>query len=181
MPETRLTVYVTAQTTNLLATGTISYDEVRKQLDLLGVEKVYLENYRTGLLVPQTHLAKVRNAFKDSYEVSGGSCIGTWGEDWGRYADFGFKVVCLTDQKNLNLIARAMKEAGEVFDEVLIDDFWANWCACSHCVAEFNREYGFSISSEMLQRALARGDNQLSRFWARFSTELFSKYLTSTL
>ncbi|RLE99252.1 MAG: hypothetical protein DRJ57_02595, partial [Thermoprotei archaeon] len=99
-------------------------------------------------------------------------CIGTWGEGWGRYADFGFRVICLTDERNLELVEEAMEEAGEVFNEVLIDDFWANWCTCQHCVKRFSEEYGLNVTPELLRAEFRRGASPLAALWARFSVRL---------
>ena len=167
----KLAAYVTAHTVRKLANGEISFSDAHRLLDNLGVDKVYLENYRSGLTVTLEELKRVADMFGD-YEVAGGSCIGTWGDGWGRYADFGFKVVCLTDQRNLQLISEAMSLAGEVFDEILIDDFWANWCTCSNCVSRFNERYGQATTPEHLRDELTRGKGPLPSMWARFSTEL---------
>lgn len=115
MASVKLAVYVTAHTVRKIARGELDLAAARRLLDKLGIEKVYIENYRFGLLVGRDELEAAVSAFR-GYEVAGGSCIGTWGEGWGRYADFGFKVVCLTDERNLKLIEEAMEGAGEVFD-----------------------------------------------------------------
>jgi len=175
VPETKLAVYVTAHTVKKLVGGALAPERALALLYRLGVEKVYLENYRDGLLVPPSELEKARKLFEGRYEVAGGSCIGTWGEGWGRYADYGFRVVCLTDERNLELLARAMRELGSVFEEALIDDFWAQWCTCSYCVERFNSEFGLRATPEALRRELARGDTPTARMWARFSTELLSR------
>lgn len=173
MPETRLAVYVTAQTVKQLAEASLPAEKALELLRRLNVERVYVENYRMGLFVPPDQLAKVGKVFSsEGYEVAGGSCIGTWGEGWGRYADFGFRVICLTDERNLALLEKAMREAGAAFDSILIDDFWAQWCTCPNCVAEFNRRFGLSVSRSVLLRELSRGDTPTARLWSRFSTEL---------
>ena len=178
MTRTKLAVYAIAHTVRKLAQGALDPEKVFTLLDHLGVEKIYLENYRDGLFVSPSELGKVRKLFEGKYEVAGGTCIGTWGEGWGRYVPEdheSFRVVCLTDERNLELLAKAARELGSVFEEALIDDFWAQWCTCPYCVERFNSEFGLRVTPEALRRELARGDTPTARMWARFSTELLSR------
>ncbi|RLE95782.1 MAG: hypothetical protein DRJ57_06250, partial [Thermoprotei archaeon] len=75
MAGVKLAIYVTAHTVRKIARGELDLSSVKRLLHKLGVEKVYLENYRFGLLVERGELEAAISVFK-GYEVAGGSCIG---------------------------------------------------------------------------------------------------------
>ena len=170
----RIATFMTAHTVRRIVKEKDYLNKLKNIFNELNIEKVYIENYRSGLQVTTEELRKARKLLENEYEVSGGTCIGTWGEDWGRYADYGFKVICLTDNKNLNLLAKVMRQAASVFDEILIDDFWANWCYCDECISRFNEQYGFNLNVRSFREALLRKDPQIMSCWADYSTKLLT-------
>ncbi len=168
----KLASYITAQAVRRFTHDKKLLEQGRRLLNRLGVRKVYVENYRSGLLVDKDELVDIREILQDGFEVSGGTCIGTWGRGWGRRAGLSSKVICLNDERNLAMLTEVMAHAASVFNEVLIDDFWANWCYCDVCIERFNREYGLSLTPEELRRAVERSDPVIMAYWAEYSSRI---------
>ncbi|ADX83616.1 hypothetical protein [Saccharolobus islandicus] len=168
MKEFKLAVYVTAPTLKSLNEERTNH--LIEKLKELGVSKVYLENYRDGLTLDANTMVKFKEVFGKQFEVAGGMAIGTWGEGWGEMENFGFKVVCLADERNRELVKRVVEEHASVFDEIIIDDFWANWCHSEIDVKLFNSMYGLNFTRDTLVKMLR--DPVVSRLWCDYSSSL---------
>ncbi|RLF19585.1 MAG: hypothetical protein DRZ82_05200 [Thermoprotei archaeon] len=175
MKEVKVATFITAPMVRELAKNDKLLKKLKERFRELNISKVYIENYRSGVLLTHDILEKVRKMFDEEYEVAGGSCIGTWGANWGRYADYGFRVICLNDERNRELLTRAMKELAYTFDEILIDDFWANWCYCDTCIRRFNEIYGFNLTERALRESILRNDPEIMSCWAEYSAQLLAE------
>ncbi|QGA55347.1 hypothetical protein GFS03_12580 [Sulfolobus sp. E5-1-F] len=168
MMEFKLVVYVTAPTL-----GSLNEERTKKlieELKELGVEKVYLENYRDGKVLDVNIMTKFKEIFEREFEVAGGMAIGTWGEGWGEMENFGFKVACIADERNREMVKNVVEEQAKVFDEIIIDDFWANWCHSEKDVKLFNSMYGLNFTKDTLVKMLR--DPVISRLWCEYSSSL---------
>lgn len=170
---TKFALYVALPSINIVLSEISKFNTLVSTLKRLSFDKVYLENYREGQVINADVMAKVRDMFEKDFEVSGGLAIGTWGEGMGRHADWWKVCACVDDEKNMKVFEKAMVEQAKVFDEVLIDDFWANWCYSEEQVNELNRIYGLSISSAQLMQALMF-DPEVARLWAEYSRSLLA-------
>ena len=141
----------------------------------LGVSRVYVENYRDGLLLGDDEVDAMVKKLSGSFELAGGTAIGTWGKGWFSYEDYGFRVACISDDGNKSLIAEAMRRLASHFDEILIDDFWAQWCHSDRDVELFNSMYGLNLTRESLMDAMRRGDKRILTLWAGYSTKMLSE------
>jgi hypothetical protein len=169
----KLALYVTAHTVREMLQKRELAQKLTEKCKAFGIEKLYIENYRDGLTLTSEEVSKVAKLF-NSMEVAGGTAIGTWGEGWGRSTSFGFRVTCLTDQLNRNLISKAMSELARAFNEIIIDDFWANWCYCDQCIQEFNSRYGFSLTRERIM-ASRYEDKTVRAYWTQFAADLLKE------
>lgn len=98
-----------------------------------GVSKVYIETYRDGYQADKAVLAVARDAFRDAgLEVSG--CVTT--TKIGRPTPgFGGAISCYTDPAAQERLKSIFEYTAEMFDEIMIDDFWFTDCSCPDCDA----------------------------------------------
>lgn len=81
-------------------------------------------------------------------------------------------MICISDNKNKELVAKVMSQQAEVFDEIIIDDFWSNWCYSHYDIELFNEKFGFQLTEGKLLKALVRGDPVITSLWATYSSDL---------
>jgi len=146
-----LSVYVTAQTVqNMFATE----EGRRETVSLLrcnGITKVYVEVYRSGLVV-STDLLKESVAFlqQNGFEVVGGIAT-VPGGDFGVPQDGTLGWFNWQNEKTQNDLRNVMKDVAPVFDTFIIDDFL--------CTADTSRE-----------SKIAKGD----RSWSEYRRSLLT-------
>lgn len=96
-----------------------------------GVTKVYIETFRDGYQVNRSLLQHAKERFlSEGFDVSG--CVTT--TRVGKPST-GWKelISCYTDQATQKKLQSAFGYAAELFDEIMIDDFWFTDCACPEC------------------------------------------------
>jgi hypothetical protein len=95
------------------------------------VTKVYVETFRDGYQAERATLEEARDWFRTSgLEVSG--CItptrvGKSSTGWKN------TISCYTDAATQEKARRIFEFTAQLFDEIMIDDFWFTDCACADC------------------------------------------------
>lgn len=90
--------------------------------------KVYLETYRGGRLVEKEEILRVKKFFDDrGVKTSAG--ITTLA-----YSTWSFKTFCYTNQDLLEELRKVVKFTAEIFDEIILDDFYFTNCKCVSCI-----------------------------------------------
>lgn len=146
-----LSVYVTAHTVQRMFTSEEGRRETLSLLRCNGISKVYVEVYRSGLVVPP-ELLKESVAFlqKNGFEVVGGIATvpgGNFGvKQEGTLGWFNWQ-----SEKTQNDLRNVMTQAAPLFDTFIIDDFL--------CTADTSQ-----------QSKTARGD----RSWSEYRRELLT-------
>ena len=119
------------------------------------VTHVYVESFRGGYTPDKETLLAAKRAFTEAgVGVSG--CITT--TDIGRKSVRGWIFPCFSEQAGLDNMQRAFEYAAGLFDEIMIDDFFATSCECDDCLK-------------------ARGDRSWSEFRCRLMAEVSRKYV----
>jgi hypothetical protein len=97
-----------------------------------GVTKVYIEVFRDGYQAKRDVLEHAKERFRQArFEVCG--CVTTTG--LGKPST-GWKVVsCYTDRATQEQLQRVFEYAADLFEEIMIDDFWFTDCTCDACEA----------------------------------------------
>ncbi len=149
--DLRLGVYITAQTVeNMFSTE----DGKRETVSLLrcnGISKVFLEVYRSGLVVsPELLKESVIFLQENGFEVVGGIAT-VPGGDFGVKQDGTLGWFNWQNEKTQNDLRNVMKSVAPVFDTFIIDDFL--------CTADTSRE-----------SKTAKGD----RTWSEYRRELLT-------
>jgi len=96
-----------------------------------GVTKVYVESFRDGYRAERAALANAKQRFlTEGFEVSG--CVTTTrvGKPSTGWKDVGS---CYTDGPTQTNVQAIFEYAASLFDEIMIDDFWFEECACPEC------------------------------------------------
>lgn len=94
------------------------------------VTKVYLESFRSGCLAPREILRRAADEFRRAgIEVSG--CITP--TKVGKISTGWDIIACYTDAGTQDQLAEVFAYTAELFDEIMIDDFWFTDCQCDAC------------------------------------------------
>lgn len=98
----------------------------------LGLRKVYVESFRDGYQADAQTLKTARDFFRQAgLRVAG--CVTT--TRFGKPTT-GWEVgACYTNRANRERLASIFRSTVEIFDEVMIDDFFFTDCECSECAA----------------------------------------------
>jgi len=97
-----------------------------------GVTKVYLETFRSKYTAEQETLQRARDRFRsEGFEVSG--CVTT--TIVGKRSTGWDLISCYTDPATQNKLQQIFEYTAELFDEIMIDDFWFTDCKCPECAA----------------------------------------------
>lgn len=114
-------------------------DEARIQRDIdyyrqyIHLDKVYIENHRGKVDISQDKLRLARAVFeKNGIEVAGG-ITSTQFVNGIRKPTY-YDTFCYTDPDHRKEYLRIVRELAEVFDEIILDDFFFTACRCEMCI-----------------------------------------------
>ena len=103
-----------------------------------GLTKIYLETFRSNIWADEPIIRQARDAFREAgFEVAG--CITTTNmAKRGLERTDGTLTVseydaCFTSRVNQRVLQAIIEYSASLFDEVIIDDFYAFTCVCSEC------------------------------------------------
>lgn len=129
-------IYCTAQ--NMV---NMSEEALREQLKFFqkycGVDKVYLEPYRDGLMIPEAQLEMLIRVFRENgVEVSG--ALTTTCEDLSEEDSYKQRMggtYCYTNAAMRDFLVKTVEYTARHFDEFIIDDWFFTTCTCDECRA----------------------------------------------
>ncbi|MDR0917451.1 MAG: hypothetical protein LBN02_09740 [Oscillospiraceae bacterium] len=132
--------------------------QLLRQLDWFdkysGCDKVYLEPYRDGVLIPEEQLEMLIRVFKSrGVEVSGAlttTCNDLTPEHKEKVRFSG--TYCYTNKEMRDYLVTTVEYTAKHFDEFILDDWFFTYCTCDECRA-------------------AKGD----RSWEDFRTDLLAE------
>ncbi|MDR2361027.1 MAG: hypothetical protein LBD85_07145 [Oscillospiraceae bacterium] len=117
----------------------ITRERLKRQLEWFrkycGCDKVYLEPYRDGLLIPEEQLSNLIKWFKEEgVEVSGALTTTTNDlseTDKEKYRFSG--VYCYTNETMRAHLLDTVRYTARHFDEFILDDWFFTYCTCEEC------------------------------------------------
>lgn len=140
-----------------VAFGTKHADEKQLKRELaffkkhMGIDKVYIETYRDGVLAPQDKVDLVKHVFEEKgIKTAGGITSNAPTPDGDEEKQRIFNTLCYNDEKMLSMLETAAVYTARNFDEFIIDDFYFTNCTCAACRAAkdaFNEEHGITDGS----------------------------------
>ena len=132
----KLVIYCTAQ-----SMVRITESELEEQLAFFqkycGCDKVYLEPYRDGLMIPDQQLVMLKEFFRNKgIEVSGAlttTCEDLCEADSEKQRLGG--TYCYTNSAMRERLVKTVRYTARHFDEFIIDDWFFTSCTCNECRA----------------------------------------------
>ena len=157
----KLVIYCTAQ-----SMVKITEEELETQLAFFqkysGCDKVYLEPYRDGLMIPDEQLEMLKRFFlSKGIEVSGAlttTCEDLCEADAEKQRLGG--TYCYTNKAMRERLVKTVRYTARHFDEFIIDDWFFTGCTCDECRAakgnrsweEFRTELLEEVSRELIMK-----------------------------
>jgi len=115
------------------ATDTQIREGIETYLRYLPLCKVYLENHRATTDIPVSRLREIKTILEEyGLKVSGG--ITSTALVGREQKPSMFDTFCYTDPRHRREYLRIVHEAAEVFDEIILDDFFFTSCRCEMCI-----------------------------------------------
>ena len=136
------------------------------------LDKVYLENHRSVVDIPVARMRQVKALFeKNGIETSGG--ITSTGLVDGRKPSI-YDTYCFTDPAHRAAYMKIVRELSQVFDEIILDDFFFTACRCEKCIeakgakswAQYRLDLMEGFSKEIV--ALAKSINPRMNFIIKY-------------
>ena len=107
---------------------------IETYLRCLPLSKVYVENHRATTDIPVQRLKEVK-AILEEYGIRASGGITSTVLVGGKPKPALFDTFCYTDPAHRQEYLRIVREAAEVFDEIILDDFFFTSCRCEMCIA----------------------------------------------
>ncbi len=152
-------IYCTAQ--NMV---NITREALEEQLAFFrrycGVDKVYLEPYRDGLMIPEEQLKMLIDFFRgEGIEVSG--ALTTTCEDLSEGDQYKQRMggtYCYSNETMRQWLVKTVRYTARHFDEFIIDDWFFTTCTCHECRekkgsrswADFRRDLLLEVSENLI-------------------------------
>jgi len=128
----RFSTLVTAQQVRDLLSTDEGIDAAIDWCKRTAVTKVYVESFRSNYMAERDALAHARDRLRAAgFEVSG--CVTT--TIVGKKSTGWNLISCYTDPPTQENLAEIFRFTAELFDEIMIDDFWFTDCTCPECEA----------------------------------------------
>jgi hypothetical protein len=119
----RLSTYITAHTVMQMFTSESGRREVLSLLQCYGITKVYLEVYRSGLVVsPEVIKESVQFLKSNGFEVTGGIAT-VPGEGFGQLQDGPLEWFNWQNVKTQDDLRKVIQDSAPFFDSFIVDDF----------------------------------------------------------
>ena len=121
--DLRLSTYITAGAVRRLAGEEAGRVESLPVLRGMGISKIVIEVYRSGIELTHEELVRVRDFFENNgYEVTAGIAT-VPGGDFGVQADRGYTWFNWQNEKTQRDLRRVVRRTAAVFDTFVLDDF----------------------------------------------------------
>jgi len=156
--DLRLSSYITAQQAVALAADEAGRTESVTIFQNLGVSKLYIEVYRSGLEVEEATLAALRDFYEGEEFLTAGAIATVSGEGFGVEADTGMYWLNYQAGKTREDIESVIRRTARVFDTLIVDDF-------------------FCTGDESAMSAEAKGERSWSEYRRALMTEVAEKHV----
>ena len=114
---------------------------IETYLQHLPLRKIYVENHRARTDVPVQRLKEIKAMIEEYGIQASGGITSTVLVD-GEQKPALFDTFCYTDPRHRAEYLRIVREAAEVFDEIILDDYFFTTCRCEMCIkAKGNRSW----------------------------------------
>jgi len=128
-------------------------EHIEKAAKYIKLDKIYLETYRSEILIDRKKMEEIKALFiKYGYEVSGGITTTVTRTLMGS--------MCFTNPENRKRLSEISAYTAELFDEVILDDFYFTNCRCESCIkAKGNKswaEFRLALMNEISENVILK-------------------------
>jgi hypothetical protein len=156
--DLRLSVYATAGSVVKMADSEPARGEALDAMSRLGISGIYIEVYRSGMVVPPEKLIAVRDFFRNNGVTVAGGIATVPGKDFGVAADTGLHWFNFEAPETQQALAQVMRQSAPVFDTFIVDDFLcsgdtseiSNQARGDRSWSEYRRDLMVQVSKEVL-------------------------------
>lgn len=150
-------VYIPEGITRELTPEKLEYDYAFIE-KYVGLDKVYLETFRGGI-VPKEQINMIRDFLEEKgVEVAGGITTVYWGDYANDSKQRIFGTVCYSNNEMREKIREVSRYTAELFDEIILDDFYFTNCTCDECIkkkgdrswVDFRRDLLTEVSENLI-------------------------------
>ncbi|MBQ6950852.1 MAG: hypothetical protein IJN44_05085 [Clostridia bacterium] len=119
--------------------NTAEEKDIQKGIDFykkhIHLDKVYIENHRGKIDISQEKLRMAKAVFEKNGILVAGGITSTQFVNGIRKPSY-YDTFCYTDPDHRAEYLRIVKELAEVFDEIILDDFFFTGCRCEMCIEQ---------------------------------------------
>jgi hypothetical protein len=114
----------------------------------LKVNKVYLETHRNLVVADKKLVQKVKKFFESRGVKTSGGITTTIVSERGRFETF-----CYSNPEHREKLEKIARYTAELFDEVILDDFFFTNCKCERCIEAKGKKSWTSFRLEQMEEA----------------------------
>ncbi|MCL2244974.1 MAG: hypothetical protein FWC03_10995 [Treponema sp.] len=128
-------------------------EHIEKVARYIKLDKIYLETYRSEILIERKKMEEIKALFSaNGYMISGGITTTVTRTLMGS--------MCFTNPDNRKRLGEIAAYTAELFDEVILDDFYFTNCRCESCIkAKGNRswtEFRLALMNDISQNVIIK-------------------------
>jgi hypothetical protein len=102
-------------------------DDIEQTARYIKLDKIYLETYRSEILIERAKMEAIKALFiEKGFQVSGGITT--------TVAHTLMGSMCFTSPENRKRLGEIAAYTAELFDEIILDDFYFTNCRCESCI-----------------------------------------------
>ncbi|MCL2209762.1 MAG: hypothetical protein FWB89_06360 [Treponema sp.] len=127
--------------------------DIEKTIKYVKLDKVYLETYRSEVFIERDKMEAYISLFKEyGFQISGGITTTVTRTLMGS--------MCFVDPENRKRLGEIAAYTAELFDEVMLDDFYFTNCRCEECIkAKGDRswsEFRLALMNDISQNVIIK-------------------------
>jgi hypothetical protein len=107
-------------------------NDLKRALEKGPIAKIYVENHRGRADVPKEKLILAKKVYEEMGVKTAGGITATVLE--GERKPSIMDVFCYTDTRHRDKFKAIVKDLSEVFDEIILDDYFFTSCRCEKCI-----------------------------------------------
>ncbi|WP_416148365.1 permease [Salipaludibacillus sp. HK11] len=117
----------------------------------LNVSKVYIETHRGTKTLKKEKLQELKQFFQEKNIQVAGGITPTLGDEYRPGYKRLFGGICYTDQTSRKKFQKVVELTAELFDEIILDDFFFTNCRCDDCLEQKGDKTWESFRLELLE------------------------------
>ena len=148
MHTTQSAAFLTQFNIEAIKDFTLFEARLQELLRVMPLHHVYIESHRSGILIPEETLLKLKTLFsKYNICVSGAITFTDGATEAGLFDTF-----CYSHPQAEEKIRHIVHYTASLFDEIILDDFFFTHCKCAYCIEAKGSRSWQSYRLELLEK-----------------------------